>query len=60
MASKTSKDKTIEATTGAEEVTVKPRSFSLSRLFNRNGHSSTPPASSAAQGTEEDSGSRVL
>lgn len=38
MASKTSKDKT----TGTGEVTTKPRPFSLSRFFSRNGHSSTP------------------
>jgi signal peptidase I len=50
MVSKTSKDKTIEATTGAEEVPVKPRSFSLSRLFNRNGHSSTPPVVAPPKG----------
>src|SRR4029453_12226191 len=43
MVSKTSKNKTNETTTGAEEVTVKPPAFSLSRLFSRNGHSSTPP-----------------
>src|SRR6476619_4804109 len=50
MVSKTSKDKTIEATTGAEEVPVKPRSSSLSRLFNRNGHSSTPPVVAPPKG----------
>src|SRR5215210_3157321 len=43
MASKISKDKMTEATTDAAEVTTKPRSFSLSRLFNRNGHSAAPP-----------------
>jgi signal peptidase I len=41
MASKTSRDKTVEATNAAE-VSTKPRSFSLSRLFNRNGHAATP------------------
>src|SRR4030095_6387827 len=50
MVSKTSKDKTTETTTGAEEVTVKPRSFSLSRLFSRNGHSSTPPVVAPPKG----------
>src|SRR6185503_12628283 len=44
------KDKTTEATTGAENVTVKPRSFSLSRLFSRNGHSSTPPVVAPPKG----------
>jgi signal peptidase I len=42
MASKISKDKTPEATTDAAAVTTKPRSFSLSRLFSRNGHAATP------------------
>ena len=50
MVSKTSKDKTTEATTGAGKVTVKPRSFSLSRLFSRNGHSSTPPVVAPPKG----------
>jgi signal peptidase I len=50
MASKTSKDKTIEAATGTGEVTTKPRAFSLSRLFNRNGHSATPPVAAPPKG----------
>ena len=44
MASKVSKDKTKESTTDVAVVTTKPRPFSLSRLFNRNGHSAAPAA----------------
>ena len=50
MASKSSKDKTTESTTRAAEVTAKPRTFSLSRIFNRNGHSSTPPVAVPPKG----------
>lgn len=50
MASKTSKDKTIETITDTGQVTTKPRPFSLSRLFSRNGHSSTPPVAAPPRG----------
>jgi signal peptidase I len=50
MASKTSKDKTTGTTAGTGEVTTKPRPFSLSRFFGRNGHSSTPPVVAPPKG----------
>ncbi|HSE34124.1 MAG TPA: signal peptidase I [Pyrinomonadaceae bacterium] len=50
MASKVSKDKTTETTSDTGQVTTKPRPFSLSRLFSRNGHSSTPPVVAPPKG----------
>src|SRR5919201_4898212 len=50
MATNSTNDKTTKVATDTTETTSKPRWFSFSNLFDRNGHSATPPPPVKPQG----------
>jgi signal peptidase I len=50
MATNSANDKATKVATETEETTSKPRRFSFSKLFDRNGHEATPPPPVKQQG----------
>jgi signal peptidase I len=50
MATNSTNDKATKVSTETEETKTKPRRFSLSSLFDRNGHAATPPPPVKPQG----------